>query len=139
MRQFKFRIWNKVKKHWTQYGFDILGEISIMGYIGYDGHDNKSIPLLELNDLVVNQFTGLIDIIGKDVYEGDIICYDTSKIGGEVIIGEVEWINDLTLSPMIGFGIWGINKQGWQPLGIGEYTVLGNIYETPEILKGDNK
>ena len=137
MRNFKFRIYNKVKKHWTQYGFDILGEISIMGYIGYDGHDNKSIPLMELNDLVVTQFTGVQDKNGKEIYDGDIIS-----------IGE-HWIGDSRIPKRNYIVEWHAPEYSCKAIGCNEWEeldwnnnfleVLGNIFENIELLKGDNK
>ena len=60
MREIKFRFWNKKKKKM------LIGE-----------HDlTKGMPMI--GDFIWLQFTGLKDVDGNNVYEGDIIYnYDT--------------------------------------------------------------
>jgi uncharacterized phage protein (TIGR01671 family) len=134
MRPFRFRIWNKVKKHWTNYGINLLGENVLMGYVGWDVFENKSIPLIELNDLVVTQYTGINDSEGKEIYEGDLIEikeYSNESDKFKTQIYEVIWMspfyyaksiedpnicNDLDMNPQY-------------------FKVVGNIFENPELLK----
>lgn len=118
MREIKFRAWghypykldgkNEMRYNWQ--------DSEYIEYVGFDGS----------NHFEIMQYTGLKDIDGKDIYEGDIL-----KMFGEDRYCEVRY-DELSASFRLR------NNEGWQlynPLFMGE--VIGNIYENPELLEAN--
>lgn len=87
-------------------------------------------------DLVIEQFTGLLDRNGKEIYEGDIITETIDDSGYKIIqIYEVYWDED-----MLNFGIRGtkdfnynLHDELWETNASRE--VIGNVHENPELLE----
>ncbi len=139
MRQIKFRAYDKKKGKWllgyevtSLGGFSLYGEIILFGewasvldtyLFDKKGHN--------IEDLVVTQFTGLLDTNGKEIYEGDILenpfvgdswevvfvdgCFSASLIG-----------QDLTECLQFITGSDYPCEKKWK--------IIGNIFENPELL-----
>ena len=110
----------------------------------WDKHLNKLIPLLNetlssaINDdeqerWDVMQYTGLKDKNGKEIYEGDKIKfkYNTYKFG---LIEAVGIVTCESLADGCYVKISEINSQKLDFM-LRDIEVIGNIYETPELLK----
>lgn len=80
----------------------------------------------------VGQFTGLKDKNGKEVYEGDIIEFDNTEIGGTKTTGEVVFNTDITLSKL-EWGLW-TRKGYYRTDFLGRIEIIGSIHQNPELL-----
>jgi uncharacterized phage protein (TIGR01671 family) len=93
----------------------------------------------------VGQFTGLLDMNGKEIYEGDIVtidCYPFYDDAELNYVAIVEWMDD-----GYGFGyimrkasneIKGISDricESFEGCEDGEFEIVGNIYEHKHLLK----
>ena len=128
MRGIKFRAWDKTTEEMLQVKALILAENTLLGCGGkphiFDEHND----LHPLNEVVLMRYTGLEDINGKEIYEGDIV-YDHA----ERRYLEVFW-NDIGCG-----GWWFAEKIGGDMYPVGKIDldwleVKGNIYENPELL-----
>ena len=115
-REIRFRAWHKGYKKMTP-EFE-LGATKLF-YLNSD-HLTSSV---QDSEVIHMQFTGLLDRHGKEICEGDIVKTDYGKIGDVVfhvarasyIIHDSDHFNEkLCDSPV---------------------TVIGNIYENPELIK----
>jgi hypothetical protein len=123
MREIKFRVWNSRNKNWdTPALLEVFNADGILVHL----YDSKS------EHTIIQQYTGLKDKNGKEIYEGDI-C------DAGMVIGPVEFIIgsfSLASNPLIEFLPKNICvfDPDFDPSWI-DVTVIGNIYENPELLK----
>lgn len=126
-REIKFRAWDTVEE-FMHPGFTFEDIIEIMasnyntGEIGPMGAKMQ----ITRGSLIWMQYTCLRDKNEVEIYEGDIVALDISD--KDMFIGYVVYNKDLTLSNL-GWGL--MTKNGYMPLSIGIYRILGNIYENP--------
>lgn len=111
MRPIKFRAWDKENKKMI-YNPDFV-------FPNYAMDENASV-------FVLMQYTGLKDKNGKEIYEGDIVKYSWLPKDHPQHETGVVVVEDIRNIPSI-------LTKGWTF----EIEVIGNIFENPELLKGD--
>lgn len=145
-REIKFRAWDKELEKWIDEDrFQIYPQTGIEAwYYPADGGET-----MNKEDIILEQYTGLKDKNGKEIYEGDLIKYMGETKVKTGIYGKV-------ISPW-----WKITKIIYEPPSFCEIIinqencffgdlphkqninmfalhcseVIGNIHESPEILK----
>ena len=85
------------------------------------------------NDFVLMQSTGLTDKNGKEIFEGDILCDEGIEQENDFVYATVSyregmWVCDQITSDDCGYG-GALNEFS------DDYSVIGNIYENPELLE----
>jgi len=142
-REIKFRAWSEKDKCWIGDGpYDVLA-LSLDGDIFRCHSDSCESTIKEIyGEVVLQQFTGLTDKLGKDIYEGDIIVIDDLypyfDEGKRNYVAVVEWcfagfhyVKYCVNPDKVGVSD-GINE----PLEEGDqFSIIGNIYQNPELLK----
>jgi hypothetical protein len=123
MRQIRFRAWHENMK---QYFLNLF--IDFSGNIGVWNNEESEIDFSLYPFLVLEQFTGLLDKNGKEIYEGDILKSDTYKV-----VWVIFW-NDTSARLEVK------DANGLLPaelcyINLQIHYVIGNIHENPELLK----
>ncbi len=120
-REIKFRAWDKNCNKMMY--FDLFNGAG-------DWLNKKSYPKTAPESIM--QFTGLLDKNGKEIYFGDIIEYAdmNDDTDGYSIVEVIETMN-------YGVGILDDHCvfDLWEDSDVHQFTVIGNIYENPELLK----
>lgn len=119
MRELKFRVWNGYKtKEFKAYD---------RCRVAMDGAYLKIEPYRYDNDYAIEQYTGLKDKNGKEIYEGDIVV-NTYYDDGEMY--KVLWVDD-----SVAFGMESLDDMELYKLPLESLEVIGNIHENPELLE----
>lgn len=151
MREIKFRGKNLNTKEWV-YG-DLLqwndGEtaIGVHGQFIDDGyHFNENYDKTPyVDETTVGQYTGLKDKNGKEIYEGDLIKAPSGRIYAVIFSTwkheeKREFLKIIDIYEHTG---WCISLDGVNPCGlldseVCQGSVIGSVYDNPELLKGGN-
>lgn len=153
MRPIKFRAWDKVGKQmfyryprrWEEMtsketslmtmdlealAISLDGDLYMLDECGrYDYPKRDEFELM--------QFTGLLDKNGKEIYEGDIVQDKEASMKGVDEFGEIVFIDGKfqLKSPCfpasLGFNYFDLVNC------IDHFEVIGNIYESPELIEKD--
>jgi len=134
-RPIKFRFWDKSVGKFTDFGaIHIDGDIMTRSATFGGLYDFVSDEMEE--NIVVQQYTGLKDRSGTEIYEGDIVRLNTGAVGfyeySEPHLAFAVRLKE----PDCSSDDFIISKlDGWHNLDV---KVIGNVYENPELLDEKN-
>lgn len=115
MRDIKFRAWNEVLEKmysWNEF---------------LNTNMKQTFIAPESTAMILMQYTGLKDKNGKEIYEGDIV---KAKFFEKHITGKIEFA-------LGAFFVTGSEVSDNQMFIFNDFEVIGNIYNNPELLKGE--
>lgn len=122
MREIKFRAYDLEDKMMKVFDFGIFNRVPA----GYE----------DLTKLM--QYTGLKDKNGKEIYEGDIVCWkDLSKASDGTLEDNVVvfWDDEHLRWGAESLNVIGVYQELYDYSDVDEIKVIGNIYENKELLE----
>lgn len=132
MREIKFRAWNHLDKEFC----DLSKKTWMHNWSTQEtsllfGERPDALEPFNAGDFIIEQFVGVTDSKGVEIFEGDIIEFtlddwEYSDLGREQV-SEVEYIDDEFTFDGAYFDPE--NKVDWSKV-----TVIGNVHQHPELL-----
>lgn len=138
MREIKFRVWDKVNKKFIVPAGLVISPDGSVSNVRYGEGFISELPYLTSDEFIIEQFTGLKDRNGKEIYEGDILGgvevkpFKKPPKGLRCI---VQWKE---ATPFPSFELKDNKKDGEYLLAkfnTGHWEIIGNIHENSDMLK----
>lgn len=150
-RPLKFRVWDKYRSKWytepkelmwSQHGYrepygNSSGVLFSMYHVDQEifSYDPGTYDQYDRGRFILEQFTGLTDREGKEIYEGDIVQDVYTGLGGKESLGPIGLIRWISKAD-------GWDYSGWTSSPARLYSgqednptkVIGNIHENPTLL-----
>lgn len=151
MRELKFRVWDKVNQQMFHM-FPLETYIGCQGQLFFASNSKEKVKFDNLDiNLVIQQYTGLKDSQGKEIYDGDVVEFwensDWEGVEDNKHLALIEWgsysddeyVGNVECWMIKGHSPasskWGVAYGRGTAIDANKgLKVIGNILETPEIL-----
>lgn len=134
MRENKFKIWDKTRNKMLTSNCGAFLLTQEGNAVFHQNGDNPLEALIEQIDYEVLMYTGLKDKNGKEIYEGDILqFYNDEDYMIKSGYAKVVFEDGAFCCKHFKYGTEYLANMDMSDMDI---TVIGNIYENPELLEG---
>ena len=137
-RNIKFRLFDRQENKMLFEGFHVFGEVTLFNLIGIHALETKGEKnsLERYSDFEIMQFTGFLDSLKKEIWEGDVLKPFLESIGPYWVVFE-----NGSFVCYHKWGRWGLLSRVFEPDLLKDYQVevIGNIYESPELIQQPDK
>jgi uncharacterized phage protein (TIGR01671 family) len=137
-REIEFRAWDKINKRM----------VNVDGFSGLEKDDSREFKyitcsqgVIDWKDIILMQFTGLLDKNGKKIFEGDIVRTDSfysQKLKNYIVRWDkyAAWHDLRCIEDKDDVEFLGTGVQNVTLYSSSEYNreVIGNIFENPDFL-----
>lgn len=145
-REIKFRAWDKDEKRMLEVyriGFDgPIDGAQVYCYLDDRGAKGSKECFYDGDGLTLEQYTGLTDFNGKDIYEGDIVTVQATNDDGSTdgMLGKIVYDEDIA-----SFEFTTTGKDDWYTSsfdnlfeeGFFDIHVIGNVHTNSELLEAE--
>ena len=126
--RFKFRVWNKKESRYDNESYVVVSDGLLYGH-------NYGLYIVNQESFIIQQYTGVKDKNGKEIYEGDILSYKQHLHNTSIKSDKKDYIvyDNAMFCFKSDFGTQSFGG-GMSNAGREEFEVIGNIFENPELL-----
>jgi uncharacterized phage protein (TIGR01671 family) len=139
MRVPKYQAWQKYHKEMFEVAAISFVSAVSSGFVVKKDPSGHNVETWTFDEIELREFTGLHDKHGKEIFEGDIVKF-TNHLNGQELLRQCKW--DIKYPSFVFCRLDQQSNEdigGWKFLHYLESTtgameIIGNIYETPELL-----